>query len=322
MGTVLPFRGSGPWRIDALLGCVMLVCAMLMGCSRGDSTRAPGPMRVVVTVPPLAGLVRPLLPAGASVTVLMSSGKSEHGYEFTPGDIAAIGNADLVVYVGAGLEEAVEEFLAKHPAGSRRQDVCFMSVAGFPTGTPPREEGQHDEEHEEGHHHHGVDPHLWLDPQLCLKLVDALAPVVKKAAEAAGASPGGVDAALAKEKADIVAMDLEYKTRLGPLKGYAIVTHHNAWQRPADRYGLKVAAVMREVEGAEMTPQAVASTVDAIRQQGARAVFVEPQFDRVAAQRIAEAAGVRLALLDPLGDGDWFKMMRTNLDSLVRALGK
>ena len=71
-----------------------------------------------------------------------------------------------------------------------------------------------------------------------------------------------------------------------------------------------------------MTPQAVAATVDAIKKEGVKVVFVEPQYDRTAAQRIAEAAGVRVAVLDPLGDGDWFKMMRGNLEALVKALGE
>ena len=100
-----------------------------------------------------------------------------------------------------------------------------------------------------------------------------------------------------REKADINKLDEEYRTRLAPLKGRAIVTHHNAWRRIADRYGLTVAAVMREAEGAEMTPQATAATVDAIRKQGVKAVFVEPQFDPGTAKQIADSAGVKIAML-------------------------
>ena len=36
--------------------------------------------------------------------------------------------------------------------------------------------------------------------------------------------------------------------------------------------------------------------------------------------RVADAAGVELVTLDPLGDGNWIEMMRSNLDALVRGL--
>ncbi len=294
---------------------LMVLLAWFPGCSKSDAARAPGPLRVVVTVPPLAGLVKPLLPEGAMLTVLMPPGRSEHGYEFTPSDIATVGNADIVVYVGAGLEGGLEDFLKKHPAGSRRRDVSFMAAAGIATN-------HREDEHDHADHHHGVDPHLWLDPSLCQKLAEAVAPVLIEAAAATGGTSIKVKSSLEALTADLAAIDGEYKTRLAPFKGRSIVTHHNAWARLTDRYGLKVAAVMRDIDEGEMTPEAVAATVDAIRKQGVKAVFVEPQFDRTAAERIAEAAGVKVFELDPLGDGDWFKMMRGNLESLVKALGE
>ena len=51
--------------------------------------------------------------ARSTVTVLMQPGKSEHGYEFTPADVAALATADLVVYVGLGLEGRIEATLKK-----------------------------------------------------------------------------------------------------------------------------------------------------------------------------------------------------------------
>ena len=131
-------------------------------------------------MPPLIGLVKPLLADDATVTALIAPGRSEHGYEFTPGDIAQLGKADVVVYIGAGLEPAVAKFLADHP-NSNRQDVCFESVAGIVL-----DPDEHEKHSANEHEHHGPDPHLWLDPGLCAKLVDSAAAAVKKAAESAG----------------------------------------------------------------------------------------------------------------------------------------
>ncbi len=56
--------------------------------------RSKGSLDVVVTVPPLKGLVQPLLPEGSSVTVLMKPGRSEHGYELSPDDIVRVKQTD------------------------------------------------------------------------------------------------------------------------------------------------------------------------------------------------------------------------------------
>lgn len=298
--------------ILSFLLCLFAIVPLFAACSPTD-TRTPGPLRVVVTVPPLIGLVKPLLPEGATITALMAPGKSEHGYEFTPKDIATLGTADVVVYIGLGLEPAVETFLKTYPSSSR-QVVCFATIADI---TDPHAGHHHHHEGEECDHH--VDPHLWLDPDLCLKLVDAASAALRAAAPRAGTPDFNPDAATTEIKAQLTSLDAELKSRLAPLSGRAIVTHHNAWQRLADRYGLKVAAVIRGVEG-EPTPAAIASAVDAIRKQNARAVFIEPQFDPQAARRIADAAGVKVGVLDPLGSGGYFEMMRANADALVSLL--
>jgi ABC-type Zn uptake system ZnuABC Zn-binding protein ZnuA len=271
--------------------------------------RAPGPIRVVVTIPPLAGLVKPLLPENASVKILMTPGRSEHGYEFTSGDIDRVARADVVMCVSKELEPAVVKFLTD-PSDPNRRIVRFDRDTGIGPGVAD-------------HGKSPIDPHVWLDPELCIILVNALEPTVLDALTAASDLKGAATVAAKAEelRTKIQAVDDEYKARLGPLKGRSIVTHHNAWGRIADRYGLKVAAVMRDIDEGEMTPRAVAETVAAIKNQGVKAVFIEPQFDRTAAQRIAEQTGVKIATLDPLGDGDWFRMMRANLDSLTEALG-
>ena len=48
--------------------------------------------------------------------------------------------------------------------------------------------------------------------------------------------------------------------------------------------------------------------------------FVDPPGPDEATKRIAEAAGARVMVLDPLSDGDWPALMRRNLDALVDGL--
>lgn len=283
-------------------------------------------LRVVVTVAPLVELARSVAPEGSEVRALMPPGQSEHGYEFTPGDLAALAEADVVVYVGLGLEPQVEEFVAMHPTRSR-QDVCFARAVGL--GDVQGVDGHDDEDDGEGHAHeedHGVDPHLWLDPAMVKQLVPVLSGAMGAAARARGIdSPEASSKLVAAEEAleaRVDALDAEFRAKLSAFKGSAIVTHHRAWGRLASRYGLEVAATLRPVESAEPTPGQVAEVMRALEEHKAGAVFVEPQFDSTSVRRIAETAGVKVERLDPLGDGDWFATMRSNLESLVRGLSK
>ena len=148
-------------RLVLIAGIIAAAIAVMLvwhGCSR-PPVRAAGPIRVVVTVPPLAGLIKPMLPADANVTVLISPGRSEHGYEFTARDIAAMAQADMVFYVGLGLETQVEAYLRDHRSKTRR-DISFAQAIGIGAATETHDDHAH--EHEEEHVHAGPDPHLWL----------------------------------------------------------------------------------------------------------------------------------------------------------------
>lgn len=313
---------GGRWSvlaIGAAVGLVVLACA---GCGRGQAPRAPGPLRVVVSIAPLTGLVRALAPPDATVTTLIPSGRSLHGYEMTPADLAAVGSADVLVYVGLGLEPAVDRVLGIDPS-KRRRVVCFARVAGVET-----EDAHAGHDHDEGdeHHHHAVDPHLWLDPQLVARLIPEVSDAIEAALKGMDGLTVAQESRLREARnellAGVEAIHAEHEERLGPHAGASIVTHHNAFGRLAARYGLKIAAVIRPVEDAEPSPAAVAEAVEAIRRENARAVFFEPQYNGAAAEAIAKAAGVPVGTLDPEGGADWFKLMRSNLDELTRLLAR
>ncbi len=284
--------------------------------------QASSTLNVVVTIPPLQGLVTPLLPEGASVRSLMPPGRSEHGYEFTPSDLAALAKADVVVLVGLGLEARVEKAL-KDKEVKGRQVINLGSALGL----EQKGEHVHTEECEHDHaHDHGsewVDQHVWLDPVLVQTLVPKMRDKVAVAMKNKGATKEQLLALSVKADAwttKVAEVHAQYESRLAPVKGRSFVTHHNAFSRVADRYGIKVAASIRQLEASEPTPADIAAAVKAIREGGAKAVFVEPQINQSAPRRIAAAAKVKVGVLDPLGDGDWLALMQKNLDALVSGL--
>ncbi len=286
-------------------------------------------IRVIVTIPPLVGLVQSIAPEGVKVTGLMQPGQSEHGYEFRPSDMNALAGCDVVAYVGMGLEPGIAKFLAKG-SSERRQVVVLGEVLGLqkPGDAPEPHDHKADEK---GHHHdhdhddHAApDVHIWLDPVLVRQSLPHLADAMKHAVARRGSEWASaekeIDQKVEATLKKIDALNERFKSELAPFKGRSIVTHHAAFGRLAARYDIKIAEVIRHFESAEPTPGQLDEVIKAIREQNVKTIFVEPQFNAKAAQRIAETAKVRLGHLDPLGDGDWFKLMETNLQELVKGL--
>lgn len=311
-------------RLIWVLAAAWLAGAQAAPARTGLAADEPS-VRVVVTVPPLKGLVEPLLPAGSVLTLLIPPGVSEHGYEAPPRVLAELARADVVVLVGLGLEPQVEKFLAAHERAGRRV-VRFADAAGVALGAA--EHGE-DADHA-GHAHdehgecvHSVDPHLWLDPVKAKVLVQAAGEAI---GAALAAQPGG-----AATKADVTqraegllaqldGLDRAYAARLGAAPRRTIVVTHDAFGWLAGRYRFETVAI-KGLNAGEPTPRALEDAVAAVKRHGLTAVFAEPQLSPAMAQRVAEATGVKVLTLDPLGDGDYFALMLKNLDALADAMG-
>ena len=303
-------------RLITFTACIVAALAVT-SCTSRDPAPRTGPLRIVVSIPPLVGLVRPLVTADHEITMLIKPGQSCHGHEMTPADAAAIARADVVFYVGLGLEPQIEGMLKSRP-DSRRRVVCFADAVGIRAD-------------DHAHHHHGpdeacdhgpVDPHLWVDAALVKQLIPALGNAVREAMRGRATE---VQIAQSREAeamllANVAELESELRGVLKPATGQSIVTHHDAFSRLVEAHGITVAAVIRPIATDEPTPAEIATAVRALREQGARGVFIEPQFSSLAASRIAESAGVPLGRLDVLGDGDWFAMMRANAHEIARVL--
>jgi zinc transport system substrate-binding protein len=121
--------------------------------------------------------------------LLIKNGTDLHSYKPSAQDIAAIANADLVVYVGGESDEWIEKALEATPKAGRMQ-VNLMQVLGDRVKEEEVVEGmqaeEEAEEHEGEHHHHEHaeapenDEHIWLSLKNAQILVKNLAESVSK----------------------------------------------------------------------------------------------------------------------------------------------
>jgi zinc transport system substrate-binding protein len=299
----------------------MLRAALLVvGVLSAATARAETP-KVVVTVKPIHALVAGVMKGVGEPRLLAPPTASEHSFNLKPSDARALQDADLVFWVGAGLES----FMAKPlETISRRARIVELSAAPGMTLLARREGGAWED------HAHGpaaapdeADMHIWLDP-------DNAARIVAVAAEAlATADPA--DARRYRENgrdltARLEALDGELGAALAPVRSAPFIVFHDAYQYLERRYGLN--AVGSVTVSPERRPSA--RRISSIRRKvvdlGAVCVFSELQFDAALVRTIAEGTPARTAALDPLGvdapDGadGYFHVMRRLVHTIADCL--
>lgn len=277
------------------------------------------PALVVATIFPVANLTQRLAGDAAKVETLLPAGQSAHTFQLDATQAAAISDAALIVRVGPGADDWLDNALAT----SKAPVVTLMDHTELIHGAT-----DHAEEHEhEGHSHaaHAANPHIWLDP---IRARDDLAPAI---ADALGeVLPGQADAIrrrLLELQDSLTKLDAELREQLKPAAGTSYVTVHPAFTYFDARYGLRLAATVQELPGAEPSLAWMKQVVDTVRATGAKAVFSEAQLSTRAADALRNDLGLRTGRLDPTGGPNvpgrdsYEALLRYNAQQFAEALG-
>ncbi len=169
------------------------------------------------------------------------------------------------------------------------------------------------------------DPHWWLDPMQVEKLASEIARQTLAAlkprlsAEQYAAAETNINARAQAVIADIRQLDADYTAALAGKAHRTLVVTHDAWGHLARRYNLTTVP-LKGLTATEPTMASLKAASEAVTSKKLTTIFIEPQLSPAAAKRIAESTGARTALLDPLGTGDWFVMMRSNLAAIAASL--
>jgi zinc transport system substrate-binding protein len=235
-----------------------------------------------------------------------------HDLEMAPDDIEAIANADVIVYLGGGFQPAVEDALAE-----AEHAVTVDALNAVATSAAPASEA------EEGL---TVDPHVWLDPARYEEIVRAVADGLAKADPANEATYAANARAYV---AEIAVLDEEFRTGLSDCERTTIVTSHEAFGYLADAYGLTQVGILGLSPEAEPDPRRLAELRDLVEREGVTTIFAEELVSPKVAETLANEAGVRVAVLNPIesltdaqekAGEDYLSLMRENLDTLRKAL--
>jgi len=304
------------------LGACVVAVAALASCGNKSGGGSGDKPRVAASIFPLYDLTRRVAGDRVDVMLVLPPGKSEHGYDPTPKEIARLEGAKLGIVVGLDMDGWAENIL--RGAGGAKivrigDKVKTMKIDVAPIGEEEAhgEHGEHDHDDEVG----APDPHVWLDPDRMLGTVEVIA------TELAAMDPAGKDVYAKNAEAtkdQLKKLDATLAARTKAWSKHTIVTFHGSMSYFAKRYGIRIAAVIEPLAGKEPTPAYITEVLAAIKRANAAALFSEPQLDKAPAEMVAREAKIPLGELDPVGGvagrDSYDALLTWNTDQLEKLL--
>jgi len=302
---------------------VLIILGLVSSGACGKKGSNGGKPRVAVSIFPLWDITHRIAGDRLDVVLILPPGKSEHGYDPTPKEIAKLEGCQLGITVGLDMDLWADQIL-KSSGGAKivhlGDKVKTMPVALEHVGDEEAHKGEapgEDNDPEVG----APDPHYWLDPTKMSGVADQIA------AELTTLDPAGKDTYaknLDDVKKSLAELDGKIDARAKAWTKRTIVTFHGSMSYYAARYKLNVAAVIEPLAGKEPTPAYIGQVLSAIKATSAVALFSEPQFDRAPAETIAREANIPLGELDPVGGiegrDSYEKLLTWNTDHLEQLL--
>ncbi len=266
-----------------------------------------GRPKVVAAFYPLAWMAGQVGGATVAVQNLTKPGAEPHDLELTPRQVIDVGESKLAFYV-KGVQPAVDKAVHEHAEHHSLDAVSLVATLPAPQG----EAGG------------ARDPHLWLDPVRFATVATALG---ERLAKVDAKNADGYRTRAAQVTKALIALDVEFGNGLRACARKDIVTGHSAFGYLASRYGLTQVGVTGLDPEAEPAPRRIADLTQLIRRTGATTVFAETLASPKTAATLAQEAGVRTEVLDPVegvkpgSHDDYFSIMRRDLAALRSALG-
>ena len=259
-------------------------------------------LQIAASFYPLAYFAERIGGVRVVVTTITPAGVEPHEYELTPKDVATVEGSRLLLLNGTGFETWED----KVPRGSGTHRTEIVKVSDGLTEKS--------------------DPHIWLSPPLADRMVDNIEAGIKKL-DPENADFYAQNAALLK--ADLVELDLDYRSGLSHCRLNTIVTSHSAFGYLSEAYGLVQIPIVGISPEAEPSAKELAAVATIARTKHIKYIFFETLVSPKLAETVAREIGAQTLVLSPI-EGltteeiqtgkDYFTEMRSNLSHLQTAL--
>ncbi|MCX6458574.1 MAG: metal ABC transporter substrate-binding protein [Actinobacteria bacterium] len=305
-------------RVATLIAASLILAA----CSSTQETATPEAttevatekIQIVAGFYPLAYAAEGVAGDLAEVVSLAGPGVEPHDLELTPGDVAKINDADLVVYIPEFIPalDAVVKTLDQSKVINATQGITLIS------GDSHSHEGEEAHSEEGGHSDESAtDPHIWLNPSNMVLIGNSIAKALS-----ALTSDSAIDENRSSFENGLNALATDYTAKLANCSIKALVVSHEAFGYIANAYGFEQVGISGLSPEAEPSPARLAEVAKIAKAENATTIYYESLVDPKVAKTLADDLKITAEMLDPLesppASGDYLSVMQQNLDTLVK----
>ena len=305
-------------RIATLIAASLILAA----CSSTQETATPQEtievatekIQIVAGFYPLAYAAEGIAGDLAEVVSLAGPGVEPHDLELTPGDVAKINDADLVIYIPEFIPalDAVVKTLDQSKVINATQGITLIS------GDSHSHEGEESHSEEEGHSDESAtDPHIWLNPSNMVLIGNSIAQALY-----ALTSDSAINENRSSFENALTTLASDYTAKLANCSIKALVVSHEAFGYIANAYGFEQVGISGLSPEAEPSPARLAEVAKIAKAENATTIYYESLVDPKVAKTLADELKITAEMLDPLesppASGDYLSVMQQNLDTLVK----
>ena len=305
-------------RIATLIAASLILAA----CSSTQETATPQEttevatekIQIVAGFYPLAYAAEGIAGDLAEVVSLAGPGVEPHDLELTPGDVAKINDADLVIYIPEFIPalDAVVKTLDQSKVINATQGITLIS------GDSHSHEGEEAHSEEEGHSDESAtDPHIWLNPSNMVLIGNSIAQALS-----ALTSDSAINENRSSFENALTTLASDYTAKLANCSIKALVVSHEAFGYIANAYGFEQVGISGLSPEAEPSPARLAEVAKIAKAENATTIYYESLVDPKVAKTLADELKITAEMLDPLesppASGDYLSVMQQNLDTLVK----
>ena len=317
----------------------LLILILLLAACGESTTGTPAPdseddskLQVYTTVYPLTYFTERIGGDRVAVESVYPAGSNEHNFEPTQQDMIALAEADLMFYVGLGLEGFIDS--AKETL--ENENVEFVATADSITDEElvaaasheeePHDDEAHEEESHEGHDHGSTDPHVWISPVLSQKLAESIKDSLT-AADPEGAET--YESNYADLKIELEQLDRSFQDLAESVENKTFFVSHAAFGYIAEPYGFEQVAVAGLNSQDEPSQKELTEIVDLAKEKNIKYIIFEQNVSSNLTEVIQKEVGAEALEMNNLGvltqenidDGEtYFTLMEKNLEVLKTAL--
>ncbi|MFO7765368.1 MAG: zinc ABC transporter substrate-binding protein [Pelovirga sp.] len=311
--------------------CLLSLVLLFVFCStlQADQHAAP---RVVVSIKPIHALAAAVMEGVGDPQLIIKGAGSPHGYSLRPSEARMLAEADLVVWIGEGLETFLAQPLenlavqADHLTLAQALSSHMLPIRdGGAWERHAHDDHAHDDHAHDNHAHDNhahdnqseLDHHIWTSPLVAKEIVELIADKLVTM-DPTRAAKYRANAVSTRERLDQLYQDV--KAQVQPVASVPYLVFHDAYQYFERDFDLS--AVGSVTIDTERTPgvRRVNDVREKIVALNARAVFSEPQFQSRLVDTVLEGTGAGAGVLDPVG-ADLAEGPEAYF-SLIRTMGK